>query len=81
LFKCMLCFQITGHWADFVLFFGRDNRVLRVCRYCFEDLMLFRFRANKVVCLEVSNSLRAHLPLRHLVVLGPVYTLLLEAKT
>jgi len=76
----MLCFSVTGNDADFVLVFGTDNRVLRVCRYCFEDLMLFGFRANKVVCLETSSSLRAHLPLRHLVVLGPVYTLFMEAK-
>lgn len=76
----MLCFSVMGHGADFALFFGRDERVLRVCRFCFEDLMLLGFRADRVVRLEVSGSLRVHLPLRHLVVLGPVYTLLLEAK-
>ncbi|MGB9756799.1 MAG: hypothetical protein ACPLVJ_03350 [Candidatus Bathyarchaeales archaeon] len=76
----MLCFSVTGHEADFVLVFGRDERVLRVCRFCFEDLMLLGFRADKVVRLEVSGSLKVNLPLRHLVVLGPVYTLLMEAE-
>ena len=80
MFKCMLCFSVTGHDADFVLVFGRGERVLRVCHFCLEDLRLLGFKADKVVRLEVSRPLKVHFPLRHLVVLGPVYTLLMEAK-
>jgi len=77
--KCGLCFSATGHAADYTLTFGKDDRILNVCRYCHEDLTLLGFRANQVVRLEAAKPFRWCLPLRHLVVLGPVYTLL-EAK-
>jgi hypothetical protein len=79
MFKCGLCFSVTGHEADYALTFGKDELVLEVCRYCFEDLTLLGFRANHVVRLEASKPFRESLSLRHLVVLGSVYTLL-EAK-
>ena len=78
--KCGLCFSVTGHEADYALTFGKDERVLKVCRYCHEDLTLLGFRASQVVCLEAAKPFRGRLPLRHFVVFGPVYTLLVEAK-
>ena len=77
--KCGLCFSVTGHEADYALTFGRDGRILKVCRYCHEDLTLLGFRAKQVVRLK-AKSFKGCPPLRHFVVLGPVYTLLLEAK-
>jgi hypothetical protein len=68
-----------GHEADYALTFGKDDRILKVCRYCHEDLTLLGFRANNVVRLEAAKPFRESLSLRHLVVLGSVYTLL-EAK-
>lgn len=78
--KCTLCFPLTKHEADYVLTFGKDESALNVCRYCHEDLTLLGFRTNQVVRLEAAEPFRERLPLRHLVVLGPVYTLLVEAK-
>jgi hypothetical protein len=72
---------VTGHEADYALTFGKDERVLKVCRYCREDLTLLGFRANQVVRLEAAaKPFRERLPLRHFVFLGPVYTLLVEAE-
>lgn len=78
--RCGLCFSVTGHEADYALTFGKDERTLKVCRYCHEDLTLLGFRANQVVRLEAAKPFRGRLSLRRLVVLGPVYTLLVEAK-
>jgi len=78
--KCRLCFPVTKHEADYTLTFGKDESTLKVCRYCHEDLTLLGFRANQVVRLKAAEPFRGCLPLRHLVVLGPVYTLLVEAK-
>jgi len=77
--KCGLCFCVTGHEADYALTFGKDELVLEVCRYCFEDLTLLGFGANRLVCLEASKHVR-RIPLG-LLVLGPVYSLLLEAES
>ena len=77
--KCGLCFSVMGHEADYALTFGKDDRILKVCRYCHKDLTLLGFRANNVVRLEAVKPFRESLSLRHLVVLGSVYTLL-EAK-
>ena len=49
--KCGLCFSVTGHKADYALTFGKDERVLKVCRYCREDLALLRFNVNQIVRL------------------------------
>ena len=75
--KCRLCFPITGHEADYALTFWKDDRTLKVCRYCREDLTLLGFRASQVVRLEASKQSCA-VPYA-LIVLGPVYSLL-EAK-
>ena len=78
--KCRLCFPVTGHEADYASTFEKDERILKVCWYCHEDLALLGFGANQVVRLEAAKPFRERLPLRHLVVLGPVYTLQVEAK-
>ena len=60
--KCWLCFPVTGHEADYALTFGKDERVLKVCRYCLEDLTLLGFRANQIVRLEAAKPFRGCLP-------------------
>jgi hypothetical protein len=77
--KCGLCFLVTGNQADYALTFGNDGRILKTCRYCYEDLTLLGFRANRVVRLKATEPFRRCPSFRHLVVLGPVYTLLVEA--
>jgi hypothetical protein len=64
--RCRLCFPVIGHEADYV------------CRFCQKDLALLGFRVNQVVHLEASKHVH-RIPLS-LVVLGPVYSLLLEAS-
>jgi len=71
MFECMLCFPVTGHEADFALVFGRNNSILRVCRYCLEDLTLFRFRARAVIRLETSKLLRTYPPVHNLLEAKP----------
>ena len=78
--RCRLCFSVMRHEAEYVLTFGKDERVLEVCRYCREDLALLGFRANRVVRLEVAGRVRRCFPFCCFVVLGPVCTLLLGVK-
>ena len=75
--RCSLCFPFTHHEAEFAVCFGKEDRLLRVCHFCQEDLALLGFRANQTVRLEVSKP-ESRVPLA-LVVLGPIYSLL-EAK-
>lgn len=75
--RCKLCYCVTRNEANFSVSFGRDDREVKVCRWCREDLTLFGVSLNQIARLEPSKPLR-RIPLR-LVVLGPVYTLL-EAK-
>ena len=76
--RCGLCGPVTSNEADFAVSFGRDDREVRVCRWCEEDLELFGVRINQIVRLEPSKP-RRHFPLS-LLVLGPVYSLLMEAS-
>ena len=73
--RCSLCGPISHNEADFDVCIGSEDRSLRVCRWCEEDLTLFGVRLNRVVKLPRAlahvNVLAA--------VLGPVYSLL-EAK-
>jgi hypothetical protein len=62
------------HEAEFAITYGSEDRLLRVCRLCWQDLTLLGFNANQVMHLEASKRVR-RIPLS-LVVLGPVYTLL-----
>jgi len=72
--KCRLCWCITRNEADFSLTFDRDDRVLRVCHYCKEDLSLLGFNANQVVRLPSTA--------KHLVtvVCGSGLSLFMEAR-
>jgi len=76
--RCGLCGPVTSNEADFAVSFGRDDREVRVCRWCEEDLEIFGVRLNQIVRLEPSKP-RRHFPLS-LIVLGPVYSILLEAS-
>jgi hypothetical protein len=62
------------HEAEFAITYGSEDRLLRVCHLCWQDLTLLGFNANQIVHLETSKRLR-RIPLS-LVVLGPVHTLL-----
>jgi hypothetical protein len=68
--KCNLCGPISHNEADFDVSIGREDRLLRVCRWCEQDLTLFGVRLNQVVKLP-----RVRIPVNLLaVVLGPVYS-------
>jgi hypothetical protein len=56
--KCGLCFSITGHEADYALTFGKEERVLKLCRYCRQDLALLGFNDNQTIRLEASKPLK-----------------------
>lgn len=75
--KCWLCWCITRNEAEYAVSYGREDRLLRVCRWCEEDLTLFGVKLNQIVRLEPSKP-RRHFPLS-MIVLGPVYTVL-EAR-
>jgi hypothetical protein len=77
--RCWLCGPISHNDADFAVSFGSEDRLLNVCRYCEQDLELFGMRLNQIVRLEPSKP-RRHSPLS-LIVLGPVYSLLMEASS
>lgn len=49
--KCWLCGPVSHNEAEFEVTYGRVDRLLRVCRYCQEDLTLFGLRLNQVVRL------------------------------
>ena len=49
--KCVLCGPISRNPADFEVFYGPSDRLLRVCRWCKQDLELLGFHANQVVRL------------------------------
>ena len=57
--KCGLCFPVTGHQADYALTFGKDERILKVCRYCREDLTLLGFNANQTIRSASSKPLKS----------------------
>jgi hypothetical protein len=62
------------HHADFAVTFDRDDKVLRVCHYCKQDLSLLGFNANQVVRLP---SVAKHLVT---VVSGSGLSLFMEAR-
>ena len=76
---CNLCGSVTRNQAEFAIFYGSEDCLLRVCRWCEEDLRLLGFNANQIVRLQGSSKHTRRIPVP-LIVLGPVYTLLLEAK-
>ncbi|MDI6905252.1 MAG: hypothetical protein QMD13_07185 [Candidatus Bathyarchaeia archaeon] len=48
----MLCWSATHNEADYTVTFGHDERELKVCRYCIEDLTLLGFNANQIIQLK-----------------------------
>jgi len=72
--KCRLCGPISYNEAEFAVSFGPEDCLLRVCKWCEQDLILFGVKLNQNVRLEASRHVR-RIAFR-LVVLGPVYTLL-----
>jgi hypothetical protein len=72
---CTLCGPISRNQVDFEISYGAMDSLLRICRYCKQDLELLGFRHNQVVRLP-----RVRIPAFTLLeVFGPVYSLL-EAK-
>jgi len=72
--RCSLCFPFTHHEAEYAVSYGREDRLLRVCRYCEQDLTLFGLRLNQVVRLP---SVAKHLVT---VVSGSGLSLFMEAR-
>lgn len=72
--RCSLCFPFTHHEAEYAVTYGSEDRLLRVCRYCEQDLTLFGLRINQVVRLPSVA--------KHLVRLacGPSISLFMEAS-
>ena len=56
---CMLCFPFTHNEADFAVTFGKDDKTLKVCRYCQQDLTLLGFNANQIIRLTKPLKHRA----------------------
>jgi hypothetical protein len=71
--KCWLCGPVSHHEAEYAVSYGREDRLLRVCRYCEQDLTLFGLRLNQVVRLP---SVAKHLVT---VVSGSGISLFMEA--
>ena len=72
--KCWLCWCITRNEAEYAVSYGSEDRLLRVCRYCEQDLTLFGLRLNQVVRLpSVAKYLVT-------VVCGSGLSLFMEAK-
>jgi hypothetical protein len=72
--RCSLCFPVTSHEAEYAVSYGREDRLLRVCRWCEQDLTLFGLRLNQVVRLpSVAKRLV-------MVVSGSGLSLFMEAR-
>jgi hypothetical protein len=72
--RCNLCGPVSRNEADFDVSIGREDRLLRVCRWCEQDLTLFSARLNQVVRL---HSVAKHLVM---VVCGSGLSLFMEAR-
>jgi heme oxygenase len=67
--RCNICGPVSRNEADFDVSIGREDRLLRVCRWCSQDLTLFGVKVNQKVGLP-----RVRIPLNLLAaVMGPVY--------
>jgi hypothetical protein len=72
--RCWLCGPVSHNEAEFEVSYGYMDRLLRVCRYCEQDLTLFGLRLNQVVRLP---SVAKHLVT---VVSGSGLSLFMEAR-
>ncbi len=66
--RCSLCGSVSHNPADFEVSYGAVDQLLRVCRWCLEDLELLGFSVNQVVRLPRVQVSR--LPLAE--VFGPI---------
>ena len=73
--RCNICGPVSRNEADFDVSIGREDRLLRVCRWCQQDLTLFGVRLNQVVRLP---SMAKYLIM---VTLGSGISLFMEAGT
>ncbi|MCL6579880.1 MAG: hypothetical protein K6T73_10990 [Candidatus Bathyarchaeota archaeon] len=76
-FRCMLCFPFTHNLADYAISYGREDSIIRVCKWCLEDLRLLGFNANQIIRLQTSKVGKPKIA--RFWFLGPVRSLL-EAK-
>jgi len=72
--KCELCGPQSHHEAEFSISFGSDDRELKVCRWCSQDLRVLGARVNQLVRLPRSVVRCAFW------FLGPVRSLFEEVK-
>lgn len=72
--RCWLCGPVSHNEADFEVSYGVADRILRVCRWCEQDLQQLGFRANQIVRLPKPQRPRS-ISLAMLV-FGPIYTFL-----
>lgn len=70
--RCVLCGPVSHNPVDFEISFGAMDRLLRVCRYCREDLELLGFRSNQVIRLP-----KIRIPVvSWLEIFGPAFSLM-----
>jgi len=73
---CLLCGPQTGNTVNFEITFGpEDDRSIRVCRYCLEDLTLLSFAFNQVLPFRNQRANVARQP----AVLGVCFEAPMEA--
>ena len=73
---CKLCGHVTRNEAEFAISYGLEDRLLRVCRWCKEDLSLMGFNANQIIRLAKPLHPKVFVSFWFL---GPIRNLL-EAK-
>ena len=56
--RCELCYPFTHNKAEYLITFGKEDRQLRVCRWCLEDLTLLGFNANQIIRLPEQLRLK-----------------------
>ena len=72
--KCEICGAQSHHEAEFSVSLGSDDRELKVCRWCSQDLRVLGVRVNQLVRLPRSVVRCAFW------FLGPVRSLFEEVK-
>ena len=56
--RCELCYLFTRNRAEYLITFGKEERQLRVCKWCLEDLTLHGFNANQIIRLPKQLRLK-----------------------
>ena len=61
--RCTLCGPVTQNTVKFEAYFGSDDdQVLKVCRWCLEDLQLLRFKINQILPFRTQQAMMAQQP-------------------